>query len=178
VTGVLLIEEFGPVNFGESGVLWALLEGVGAAVCYGLVGIYIKKRVPPTDPGLLVAGSFGIASILMLPILVQGGIPDPALLRGRVGFYAVISLISLGVLSSSLAFLMYYRLLERVGPFRASLVTQMIPVFGVLWGALWLGERVTPVMLVGAGLVLFSTVMILRPVRASERLQIKVKGSP
>ncbi len=176
--GVVLIEEFGPVGFNDSKVVVALLEGVGAALCYGLVGIYIKKRVPPTDPKWMVAGSFGTAAILMLPLLSSSPPPDPSWITTEAGRVALLSVILLGVLSSSLAFVMYYGLLARVGPFRSSLVTQMIPIFGVLWGALWLGERVTPVMLLGAGMVLFSTVMILRPVRPSERLQVKGKGSP
>jgi len=168
--GVVLIEEFGPVRFEDPQVLMALLEGVGAALCYGLVGIYIKKRVPPTDPKILVAGSFGTAALMMLPILASASAPDPVVLASRAGQVALLSVILLGVLSSSFAFVMYYGLLARVGPFRSSLVTQMIPVFGVLWGALWLGERITGVMLLGAGMVLFSTVMILRPAKPSERL--------
>jgi drug/metabolite transporter (DMT)-like permease len=159
--GVVLIEEFGPVGFEDPGVRMALMEGVGAAICYGLVGIYIKKRVPPTDPKVLVAGSFGTASVLMLPVLVSGPVPDPALLASDSGRIALVSVILLGVLSSSLAFVMYYALLARVGPFRSSLVTQMIPVFGVLWGVFFLGERLTGVMLLGAGMVLVSTLMIL-----------------
>lgn len=161
--GVVLIEEFGPVSFQDRRVLGALLEGVGAALCYGLVGIYIKKRVPPTDPKTLVAGSFGTASLMMLPVLASGSLPDFTAVSSDTGRVALLSVLLLGVLSSSLAFVMYYGLLEKVGPFRSSLVTQMIPVFGVLWGTLWLGERITGVMLLGAGMVLVSTVMILRP---------------
>lgn len=176
--GVVLIEEFGPVSFDDRRVLLALLEGVGAALCYGLVGIYIKKRVPPTDPKTLVAGSFGTASLMMLPVLAGGSVPDGAVFSSEAGRVALLSVILLGVLSSSLAFVMYYGLLEKVGPFRSSLVTQMIPVFGVLWGALWLGEQVTPVMGLGAALVLFSTVMILRPAKPSERLSPQGDPSP
>lgn len=161
--GVVLIEEFGPVDFRDSRVMLALLEGVGAALCYGLVGIYIKMRVPPTDPRVMVAGSFGTAAILMLPVVAMGEPLDWSVMVGDAGLIALLSLILLGVLSSSLAFVMYYGLLEKVGPFRSSLVTQMIPVFGVVWGALLLGERITPVMLLGAGMVMVSTVMILRP---------------
>jgi drug/metabolite transporter (DMT)-like permease len=162
-SGVLLIEKFGPVDFGDPKVIIAFLEGMGAALCYGLVGIYIKKRVPSSDPKVMVAGSFGIASILMLPLLATVQPVDVSIIRSEAGLVALLSLILLGVLSSSLAFVMYYALLARVGPFRSSLVTQMIPVFGVVWGALLLGERITPVMLLGAGMVMVSTVMILRP---------------
>ncbi len=176
--GVGLIEEFGPVRFDDSRVRVALMEGVGAALCYGLVGNYIKKRVPPTDPRILVAGSFGTAAILMLPVLATGTAPDPSVWSSDAGRVALLSVILLGVLSSSLAFVMYYGLLARVGPFRSSLVTQMIPVFGVLWGALWLEERITGVMLLGAGMVLFSTVMILRPASPSERLATQGDPSP
>jgi drug/metabolite transporter (DMT)-like permease len=158
--GVILIEEFGPVSFSKTPVKLALLEGIAAAACYGLVGIYIKKRVPPTDPRRMVAGSFSVASFFLLPFALQAGLPG-----GEIPFRAMVSVILLGVLSSALAFVWYYRLLERIGPFRSSLVTQMIPVFGVLWGAIFLNEHITPLMLFGAGLVLSSTILILSPSR-------------
>ena len=160
--GVLFIEEFGPIAFGETKVLRALAEGVCAAACYGLVGVYIKRRVPTSDPRRLVAGSFGVAAVSLFPVAWwgEGGLPLQALDHPQLG-QAMVSVLLLGALSSSLAFAWYYHLLSKIGPFRSSLVTQMIPVFGVLWGALWLGERITPVMVIGAGLVLVSTGLIL-----------------
>ncbi len=59
------------------------------------------------------------------------------------------------------AYLLYFRLVADVGPTRALTVTFLIPVFGMLWGALFLGEAITAPMLAGAALVLVGTGMIL-----------------
>jgi drug/metabolite transporter (DMT)-like permease len=73
------------------------------------------------------------------------------------------------VLCTGIAYLLYFRLIADVGPTRALTVTFLIPVFGMLWGALFLGEAITPVMAAGCALVLAGTALILRqPGRASD----------
>lgn len=74
---------------------------------------------------------------------------------------AVWAAIVLGVLCTGVAYLLYFRLVADVGPTRALTVTFLIPVFGMLWGALFLGEAITAPMLAGAALVLVGTGMIL-----------------
>jgi drug/metabolite transporter (DMT)-like permease len=61
------------------------------------------------------------------------------------------------VLCTGLAYLIFYGLLERIGASRALTVTFLIPVFGMLWGALFLGEQVSTMMLVSTGVVLLGT---------------------
>jgi drug/metabolite transporter (DMT)-like permease len=56
------------------------------------------------------------------------------------------AVIALGILCSGVAYILYFRLIERAGPARALSVTFAIPVFAVLYGVLLLGEAVTPWM--------------------------------
>jgi drug/metabolite transporter (DMT)-like permease len=67
----------------------------------------------------------------------------------------------LGVVCTGVAYLLYFRLIGDVGPARALTVTFLIPVFGMLWGALFLGEAITATMVGGGALVLVGTALIL-----------------
>jgi drug/metabolite transporter (DMT)-like permease len=68
----------------------------------------------------------------------------------------------LALLCSALAYLLYYRLIADIGPTRALTVTFLIPLFGMLWGALILGETITWPMVAGCLLVLAGTGFVLR----------------
>ncbi len=73
---------------------------------------------------------------------------------------AVASLLSLAVLGTSLAYLMYYWLIAEVGATQASLVTYISPFISLVWGALFLGERLTLAAFVGFGLILLGLALI------------------
>jgi drug/metabolite transporter (DMT)-like permease len=60
----------------------------------------------------------------------------------------------LGVLCTGLAFAVYYRLINRIGAPRASTVTYLVPLFGVLWAWIALGEPLTVSMAVAGALIL------------------------
>lgn len=70
------------------------------------------------------------------------------------------------LLCSAVAYLLYYRLIADVGPTRALTVTFLIPVFAMLWGALFLGERITVSMIGGAVVILAGTWLIAAPRKA------------
>jgi drug/metabolite transporter (DMT)-like permease len=73
----------------------------------------------------------------------------------------------LAVLCTALAYLLFFRLIARVGPTRALSVTFLIPVFGMLWGALFLHEQITPSMLAGAGVIVLGTLLSNRHASSS-----------
>ena len=83
-----------------------------------------------------------------------------------------LALVALSVFSTGLAYLLYYRLIERVGPARAVAVTFLIPAFGILWGYLFLGEPLTPRMLLATPIILTGTALStgLLPRRNSKTL--------
>jgi drug/metabolite transporter (DMT)-like permease len=80
---------------------------------------------------------------------------------------ALISVLVLGVLCTAIAYLIYFDLVKRIPPTRAISVTFLIPVFATVWGILFLDERFTVPMGVGAVLALGGTYLVLRRAPAS-----------
>ena len=74
---------------------------------------------------------------------------------------SVSRMLALGLLCGAIAYLLYFRLVADIGATGALTVTYLIPVFGVLWGALFLGEAVSLSTLAGAALVILGTVLTL-----------------
>jgi drug/metabolite transporter (DMT)-like permease len=72
----------------------------------------------------------------------------------------VVSVVALALLSSALGFRLYFYLIVSAGPTRATMVTYLSPAFGMLWGALFLQERLAPAFLLGFLLILGSVVLV------------------
>jgi drug/metabolite transporter (DMT)-like permease len=68
----------------------------------------------------------------------------------------------MGLVCGAVAYLLYFRLVTDIGAAGALTVTYLIPLFGVAWGALFLGESVSHGMVTGAVLVLLGTFFVLR----------------
>ena len=73
----------------------------------------------------------------------------------------MLSLAALALLCSGVAYLLYFRLIRDIGPARASTVTFLMPAFGMLWGAWFLGESITLGMVAGAALIVAAGLFIL-----------------
>jgi drug/metabolite transporter (DMT)-like permease len=125
---------------------WAVLACLLATVLYAIAASAAKRYLAGLPPLMTATGSqIGAAAALALPAAWQW----PARLPGSHAWLAVAVL---GVLCTGVAYILYFRLIEQVGPARAVAVTFLIPVFAIAYGLLFLGERVTPWML-GWGLV-------------------------
>jgi drug/metabolite transporter (DMT)-like permease len=153
VAGVALVSQ---PESGASLALPAIAAALAAAFCYGLTGAYIKRFVPHAPSRGMAVGTQVAAGAMLLPFVALAPPPaaPTALAAGAV--------LALGLLSGAIAYLLYFRLLADLGPTRALTVTYLIPVFGVLWGVLFLDETVTAPMLAGAALVILGTVLVLR----------------
>jgi drug/metabolite transporter (DMT)-like permease len=155
IAGVALIAGAGPVPL-DGRVLVAVLACLGSATCYGIAGILMKRRATQADSEVGATGSQIGAALLLAPAFVAtGGVGVPSVT-------AMLCLLGIGVLSSSVAYVLYFRLVADVGPSRALTVTFLSPAFGVALGALILGERLTPGMLAGGVLVVAGTALVLR----------------
>ena len=104
--------------------------------------------VPPL---VVTAGSQLGAAVLLLPAL-PFTVPQQPITQD-----IVIAVLGLAVLSTAFAYILYFRLIQNVGATKALTVTYLIPLFAMLWGALFLGEPVTAAMMLGCGLVLLGT---------------------
>lgn len=131
--------------------VWAVLACLGATTCYALAASFTKKHVPPLPSLVIATGSqIGATLALALPALWW----HPAHLPGLQAWGA---LLALGVLCSGVAYILYFRLIERAGPARALTVTYLVPVFAVGYGVLLLGESVTLWMLMCGAIVMVGT---------------------
>lgn len=134
----------------------AVIAGALAALLYGLGVNLVKRYMTGLPPAASAGATLGAASLLMLPLaLTHWPVePVPALAWG--------SAIALGVFCTGVAFLMFYRLIARIGPARASTVTYLVPLFGALFAWLFIGEPVTWSMLVAGALILGSVAVSQR----------------
>lgn len=134
----------------------ALAVCVLAPVSYAAGGVLVKRLASGVQPRSLAFGSQLLAGLVLLPALGLTGpadFPTPATIALLAAF---------GILCSGVAYLLYYGLMARIGPTKTLTVTFLMPVFGILWGALLLREPVTPSLILGAGLVLGGTVLVTR----------------
>ena len=112
--------------------------------------VYVGADVPPVAA---VAGTLGCAALMLAPFAVAAW-PTTPVPQG-----SWFSAIALGVLCTGVAYAFFFRLIHRVGAARATTCTYLIPVFGVAWGWMLLGEVPTATMLV-AGLLILGSVIV------------------
>lgn len=154
--GVLFLA-WGRASFkaGEHGVSPAagIAACLVATLLYGFTVNYTKKALAGVPPLAVATGSQAWAAIFTLG---PAWWLWPATMPGATAWLAV------GVLAvacTGVAYLLYFRLIAHVGPAQAIAVTYLIPLFAIGWGALFLGEAVTPSMLVGGAIVLLGTAL-------------------
>lgn len=156
IGGVVVVSGLGRTGGAEARLI-PVLACVAATVCYGLAGVYIKLKAKDIAPKAMAGASQLLAGLAILPAAIA--LPPPALPSLQTGLVAIV----FAILCSALAYLIYYRLMASVGPSRALTVTFLMPVFGFLWGGLFLGEAIGPPMILGAALILGGTFLVAGP---------------
>ena len=152
--GVALLVGLGPIAASAEVVL-AVLACICATACYALAGVYIKKRAGPLAPRALTVGSLIAASVVVMPFLPA---PPPA---SAFGVQVTVAVFGISLVCSAAAYLLYFRLVADVGPTKTFTVTFLIPVFGILWGAVFLGEPVGLSTLAGGAVIVIATALVL-----------------
>ncbi len=155
-TGVaLLAGEKASFTPGTSGLAsgWAVLACLGACLCYGISASAAKRYLAGIPALVTATGSqLGASLGLALPAAWLW----PAQLPGGRAWLAVLAV---GVLCTGLAYVLYFRLIEQAGPAKALAVTFVVPVFAVIYGAVFLREAVTPWMLLCGGIIVTGTAL-------------------
>ncbi|MBI3524713.1 MAG: DMT family transporter [Betaproteobacteria bacterium] len=131
----------------------AVTAGLAAPLCYGIASVQAKQSPAAIAPFDNAHGSMWAAALLVLPFaLFMPMRASPAPLDWA-------AVLALAVICTGAAYLLYFRLIQDVGPMRALSVTFLIPVFGVLWGVLLLDEKIGWNTLAGGALVLCGTAL-------------------
>ena len=146
--GVVLL-----VGVQEGGALVGALAVIGTAACYA-VSVLIAGRTVRTLPPLQVSiGQLAAGAVIIAPFALAQ-LPDEAPSAG-----AIAAVVALGALGSGIAYLLYFAIIARAGASRAILVTYLVPAFALVYGAVFLDEKVTVSALVGLALILGGTAL-------------------
>lgn len=140
---------------GQHGVSPAIgiVACLGATLCYGYSVNYAKQRLAHVPPMVTAAGSqIAATAIAAVPAWWLWPAAPPS-----AGAWAAAAVLAWAC--TALAYLMYFRLIQHVGPAQAISVTYLIPAFAIAWGALFLGEMPTAPMVAGCAVILLGTAL-------------------
>jgi drug/metabolite transporter (DMT)-like permease len=164
IVGVAVI--VGPSAIHFDGDLLAEAAVLGAGCCYAVASVY-SRRFKRQSPVVLSFAQMAFAAVFLLAVMLIAGAP---LLRVPVPSLTVVAaVLALGVFSTGLAFVMFFRLLATAGATNAILVTLLVPVSAILLGVVILGETTTPRQF--AGLALIALGLIINDGRPLEFLR-------
>ena len=124
-----------------------------ATACYGWSANYTKLHLSNVNSVVFATGSQLAATVVLLPVSLFF-IPDemPSLNAWYAG-------IALGVACTGIAYVIFFKLIENLGPAKAVSVTYLIPFFGVIWGSIFLGEIITAQVIIGGLVILIGVAM-------------------
>lgn len=126
---------------------------LAATLLYGVAANYTKRHLTGVDALTVAAGTMTGATIVLLPLAVIWW-PTAPISRDAWG-----AVLGLGIACTGVAYMLFFHLIAVVGPARAITVTFVIPIFGILWGALFLHESVSVGMVEGCAVILVGTAL-------------------
>jgi drug/metabolite transporter (DMT)-like permease len=148
--GVVLLA-WDHLDFGSGGSGWAVLATLGASACYASAA-HFGKHYFAGKPAMLPASGSMLASAILLAPFGLWAWPSPLPPPVDWLFVAVLAFVC-----TALAYLIYYRLIVSISATTLTGVTYVIPVFGLLWGAIFLHEQVTLRIVLGMLVTLAGT---------------------
>ena len=131
----------------STSILSAIFCLMGAA-CYSFSTVFIQKNSAKTNKLVLIGWSIIFSTFLMIPMTLLY-LPD-----NLPSADAFLSVLWLGGVSTGLAFLGYVRLIEKIGAVKTSTVAYFLPIFGIIWGYLFLNEVITISIILGCCTIL------------------------
>jgi drug/metabolite transporter (DMT)-like permease len=157
---------WGSASFKSGSGMLAVAAVLCCSMMWGIGGNYTRKHLAGADALVITVGSLLAASLFLAPFAWASWPnenPSP-----RAWF----EMTFLGVASSGLGFLLYFRLLRRIGPVRAISVTFLNPVVAMIAGVWYLGEAVSLQTMAGGAVVLVGTALSLGLIRGPKRAPV------
>ena len=137
-----------------------LLTGVAAGLLYGIASTTTKKYLSDVSVMTSTAGSLLFSAILII-IVSLFFLPDFNNIHSIDWLYAI----TLGILCTAIAFIIYFKLVKNIGPATTASVTFLIPIFAFLWGYILLDELVTTRMWIATGIILLGMGFVTRLIK-------------
>jgi drug/metabolite transporter (DMT)-like permease len=154
-------------EFRPGGSAWAIGACLVATMSYAIAPSLAKRHLGGVPPLAVAAGSqLAAALLLALPALVAWPAVAPSP-------HAWVATGLLAVFCTGVAYILYFRLIANAGPTNAVAVTYLVPLFAVLWGGMFLGERLTLPIVVGCIVIFAGTALatgVVAPRRPSARV--------
>ncbi|MEH6579990.1 MAG: DMT family transporter [Amphritea sp.] len=151
------------VSLEFTGSALAIPAAMVASIFYGVAASYAKRHLMGVSSLSVATGSQLGAALLLLPL-------TPFVWpQQHISMTAWISVIVMAVACTGIAYILYFRLISNVGPVKAISVTFLVPVFGVIWGSLFIDETLTTSMIIGCGVILLGTAMATGLITTSRR---------
>ena len=139
----------------SSAELAAAGMSIAATAIYGYTIVFTKVYLKDASPMGTSAGTLLMAAIALAPLVPMSHVEAP------IPPMAWLAALGLAIVSTTFAFILYYRLIADVGPVKAITVTLLVPIFGMLWGVVFLGEPLTAGRIAGCAIILAGCSLIL-----------------
>lgn len=150
LAGVAVLVGWSPIPFSAI-IALSIAASLTAAFFYGLAGVYTKVNTQGASPLALATCSQVGAALFLAPFTLAA---PP---RHTPAFPVILAVLTLGILCTAVAYLLYFRLIANIGPTRALTVTFLVPFFGVFWGIVFLREPLTWSTILGFAIILSGT---------------------
>ena len=137
--GVLILVN--PSN-GSTTYIASMCAMIGS-LCYAFNAVYLQKHHSNSDKIVLIGWSMLFGGLLMIPLAsfnLPNEMPD---------INSILALLWLAVISTGLGYLAYVRLIDKIGAVKTATLTYLLPVFSIIWGAIFLQEKITLIILGG-----------------------------
>lgn len=154
IVGVSILVGWSPLPVTPA-VLFATGQALLAALSYALTAVYARTRFADLSPVQAATGQVCGGAVLLAPLMFVA----PPL--GSITWPITLSVLALAVPCTVVAYFIYFRLIANVGPTKTSTVAFLIPLFGVVWAAAFLGEPMNVGVLAGLGVILASVWLVL-----------------
>jgi drug/metabolite transporter (DMT)-like permease len=149
-----------PTTTDLSGELLGSLAVIVASLSYALATVFVKKYLTgATDPTATGAGQLLMALLWLIPVAIATGAFNNVT---ALPLEAMLAVTALGVLGTGLAYFIYYQLIQRAKASQLSLVTYLLPVTALVWGALFLKEQISPFAIAGFALIIAGIMLVNR----------------
>lgn len=154
IVGVAILVGGSPLDIDLAKII-AVLASLGAACSYGIGTVYASRNFHGMKPIHTAIGQLTSAGVILLaPAIFSAPLEAPST-------NAILALLALALVSTSFAYQLYFYLVNNVGPTRTASVTFLVPVFGTIWGVIFLQEQLSIGMIAGMVVILMSVRLVI-----------------
>ena len=137
--GILILVN--PAN-GSTTILASICALIGS-ICYAFNATYLQKYHSNSNKKVLIGWSMLFGGLMMMPIAAFN------LPNALPSINSFLALLWLAVVSTGIGYLVFVRLIDKIGAVKTATLTYLLPVFSIIWGAIFLEEQITLIIFGG-----------------------------